>query len=112
MQRVTYHNTLKELQIRLLDEIEDLQNKQKFQHSTTFNRSIQNKIALVKQILLLTERYPKMAVKELLYLIDCRIEGEKILLSNCRTTDVSQIHHENCDNIERIRYIVRKAGKV
>jgi sensor domain CHASE-containing protein len=74
MQCVTSDNTLQDVQKRLLDEIEDSQNKVYPVHSTTFNRSIQNRIVLVKQILRLMERYPKMTVKELLYLIECRIE--------------------------------------
>jgi len=112
MQRVTSDNTLQDLQIRLLDEIEDSQNKIHPNHATTFNRSIENKIVLVKQILRIMERYPNMTVKELLYLVDCRIEGEKILLSDSKTIDVSQIHYDNRDNMERIRFIGRKAGKV
>jgi len=64
-------------------------------------------MVLVKQILRLTERYPNMILKELLYLIDCRIEGEKILLDNARTIDVTQTHYDNLDNMERIRFIVR-----
>ena len=27
------------------------------------------------------DRYPKMTVKELLYLIECRIEGERFVIS-------------------------------
>lgn len=112
MQLVTSNNTLQELQTRLLDEIQDLQNKIHPEHSTTFDRSIQNRIVLLKQIIRLMERYPNVTVNELLYLIDCRIEGEKIVLHHARTTDMSQIHHDNRDSLEYIRFIVRKAGKV
>lgn len=58
------------------------------------------------------ERYPNMTAKELLYLIDCRIEGEKIVLDQARTADLSQIHYDNRDSSEHIRFIVKKAGKV
>jgi len=112
MQLITSDNAVQELQ-RLLDEIEDSQKKIHPNHATTFNRSIENKIVLVKQILRLLERYPKMTVKELLYLIECRIEGEKIVLSSYRwSIEMDQVHYDNRDNLERIRYIVRKAGKV
>jgi hypothetical protein len=112
MQRVTCDNTLEELQRELLDEIEITQRRIHPAHATTFNRSIQNKIVLAKQILRLMERYPKMTVKELLYLIECKIEGEKIVLSYCRSIDMAQVHYGNRDNMEQIRFIIRDAGKV
>jgi hypothetical protein len=43
---------------------------------------MQNKIDHANRILLLMERYPNMTVKELLYLIECRIEGEKFVVSS------------------------------
>jgi hypothetical protein len=39
---------------------------------------MQNKVDHVNRILRLMDRYPQMTVKELLYLIECRTEGEKI----------------------------------
>ena len=44
-----------------------------------FNLTMQNKIDHANRILRIMDRYPEMTVKELLYLIDCRIEGEKLL---------------------------------
>jgi hypothetical protein len=112
MQLITSDGTLQDVQRRLLDEIEISQKKIHPAHATTFNASIQNKIVLAKQILRLIERYPKMTVKELLYLIECRIEGEKIVLSSYRwSIEMDQVHYDNRDNLERLRFIVRDAGK-
>ena len=35
------------------------------------------------RMLRLIDRYPNMTVKDLLYLIECRIEGEKFIISSC-----------------------------
>jgi hypothetical protein len=107
MQCVTPHNTLHDVQKGLLKEIEDTQKRIHPVHSTTFNRSMQNKIDLAKQILCLVVRYPRMTVKELLYLIDCRIEGEEIVLTSYRSSiEMDQVHYDNRDNLERIQFIV------
>ena len=59
------------------------------------------------------ERYPKMTVKELLYLIEFRIENEKIVLSLYRwLIEIDQVHDDNRDNLERIQFIVWDAGKL
>ncbi len=68
---------------------------------------------LAKQILRLMGRYPKMTVKEILYLIEGRIEGEKnssFVLSLVNRND--QVHYDNKDNLERIQFAVWDAGKV
>lgn len=58
-------------------------------------------------------RYPRVTVKELLYLIESRIEGEKIVLSSCHwSVEMNQVHYDNRDNLERIQFIVLDAGKV
>ena len=76
MQKVTWDDTFQMVQKGLLDEIKATERRMHPVHSTMFNSSIQNKIDLAKQILRLMERYPKMTLKDLLYLIECRIEGE------------------------------------
>lgn len=110
MQRVTSDNTLQEIQKGLLDEIEDSEKRIRPAHATTFSGSMQNKIDLAKQILCLMER--DVTVKELLYLIDCKIEGEKVALYYCRSIALAQVHCDIRDNIERIQFIVREAVKV
>lgn len=53
-----------------------------------------------------------MTVKELLYLIECRIEGEKIVLSSYRwSIEMDQVQYDNRDNLERLRFIVWDASK-
>jgi hypothetical protein len=113
MQKVTWDHTFKNVQKGLLDEIKATEKRIHPVHSTTFNRSMQNKIDLAKQILRLMKRYPKMTLKDLLYLIECRIEGEKIVLSSYRwSIEMDQIHYDNRDNLERIQFIVWDAGKL
>jgi hypothetical protein len=59
------------------------------------------------------ERYPKMTVKELLYLIEFRIENEKIVLSLYRwLIEIDQVHDDNRDNLERIQFVFWDAGKL
>ena len=49
------------------------------------------------------DRYPEMTVKELLYLIDCRIEGEKFVISSYRwSVPMLQETYDNRDNLERL----------
>ena len=113
MQKVTWDHTFENVQKGLLDEIKATEKRIHPVHSTTFNSSMQNKIDLAKQILRLMERYPKMTVNELLYLIECKIEGEKIVLSCYRwSIEMDQAHYNNRDNLERIQYVVWDAGKV
>jgi hypothetical protein len=51
------------------------------------------------RILHLMDRYPKMTVKELLYLIDYRIEGEKFVISSYRwSVQMLEVQYDNRDN--------------
>ena len=113
MQKVTWDHTFENVQKGVLNEIKATEKRIHPVHSTTFNSSMQNKIDLAKQILRLMKRYPKMTLKDLLYLIECRIEGEKIVLSSFRwSIEMDQIHYDNRDNLERIQFIVGDAGKL
>ena len=113
MQKVSWDHTFENVQKGLLDEIKVTEKRIHPVYSLTFNRSMQNKIDLAKQILRLMERYPKMTVNEMLYLIECKIEGEKIVLSYYRwSIEMDQVHYDNRDNLERIQFIVLDAGKV
>jgi hypothetical protein len=69
---------LQEVRIRLLDEIKVTKKRIHRDLHPLFNLTMQNKVDHVNRILRLMDRYPQMTVKELLYLIECRTEGEKI----------------------------------
>ena len=63
---------------------------------------MQNKIDHANRVLRLMDRYPKMTVKGLLYLIECRIEGEKFVISSyCWSVQMLQEKYDNRDNLER-----------
>ena len=54
------------------------------------------------------DRYPNMTVEELFYLIACRIEGEKFVVSCYRwSVPMLQETYDNRDNLERLQYLVR-----
>jgi len=69
---------LQEVRIRLLDEIKVTKKRIHRDLHPLFNLTMQNKVDHANRILRLMDRYPQMTVKELLYLIECRTEGEKI----------------------------------
>ena len=74
---------------------------------------MQNKIYRVNRILRLMDRYPKLTVEKLFYLIACRIEGEKFVISSYRwSVPMLQETYDNRDNLERLQYLVWDAGKV
>jgi hypothetical protein len=52
-------------------------------------------------------------VKELLFLIECRIEGEKFVISSYRwSVPMLQETYDNRDNLERLQFLVWDEGKV
>jgi hypothetical protein len=72
---------------------------------------MQNKIDHGNRILRLMDRYPNMTVEELFYLIACRIEGEKFVISSYRwSVQMLQEQYDNRDNLERLQYLVWDAG--
>jgi hypothetical protein len=84
MQSVIADNRLQAVQTRLLEEIKATKKRIYPALHPLFNLTMQNKIDHANRILRLMDRYPEMTVKELLYLIECRIEGEKFVISNYR----------------------------
>ena len=57
------------------------------------------------------DRYPDMSIKDLLFLIECRIEGEKFVTSSYRwSVQMLQEQYDNRDNLERLQYLVWDAG--
>jgi hypothetical protein len=54
-----------------------------------------------------------MTVKELLFLIERRIEGEKFVISSYRwSVQMLQEQYDNRDNLERLQFLVWDEGKV
>ena len=112
MQRVIPHNWL-QVRTRLLEEIKATKKRINPVHHPLFNLTMENKIDHANRILRLMDRYPNMTVKELLYLIECRIEGEKFVISSYRwSVQMLQEQYDNRDNLERLQFLVRDAGKV
>ena len=74
---------------------------------------MQNKIDHANRILRLIDRYPNMTVKDLLYLIECRIEGDKFVISSYRwSVQMLQEQYDNRDNLERLQFLVWDEGKL
>jgi len=113
MQCITPDNRLQEVRTRLLEEIKATQKRIHRDLHPLFNLTMQNKIDHANRILRLMDQYPKMTVKELLYLIECRIEGEKFVISSYRwSIQMLQDQYDNRDNLERLQFLVWDAGKV
>ncbi len=113
MQTVIVDNRVQEVRTRLLEEIKATQKRIHPVHANTFNNSMKNKIDHANQILHLMDRYPNMTVKDLLYLIECRIEGEKFVIHSYRwSVQALQVQYDNRDNLERLYFIVWHAGKM
>jgi hypothetical protein len=106
-------NRLHAVRIRLLEEIKATQKKIHPDLHPLFNLTMQNKIDHANRILRIMDRYPNMTVKELLYLIECRIEGEKFVISSYRwSVQMLQEQYDNRDNLERLQFLVWDEGKV
>ena len=113
MQRVIPDIRLQEVRARLLEEIKATKKRIHPDLHPLFNLTMQNKIDHANRILRLMDKYPKMTVKELLYLIECRIEGEKFVISSYRwSVQMLQEQYDNRDNLERLQFIVWDADKV
>jgi len=51
--------------------------------------------------------------KDLLFTIECRIEGEKFVISSYRwSVQMLQEQYDNRDNLERLQFLVWDEGKV
>jgi len=96
----------------LLEDIQDQQRQIFPDHAPTFNNSLKNKIRLIREILRILDRYHKITIKQILYLIECKIEGEKFLLDFYNTVELTDPHFDNMDNLEHIRFLIRQSGKV
>jgi hypothetical protein len=104
---------LQAVRTRLLDEIKATEKRIHRDLHPLFNLTMQNKIDHANRILRLMDRYPNLTVKELLFLIECRIEGEKFVISSYRwSVQMLQEQYDNRDNLERLQFLVWDAGKV
>ena len=113
MQSVVSDNRLQDVQTRLLEEIKATKKRIHRDLHPLFNLTMQNKMDHANQILRLMDRYPEMTVKELLFLVECRIEGEKFVISSYRwSVPMLQETYDNRDNLERLQFLVWDAGKV
>jgi hypothetical protein len=113
MQRVIPNIRFQAIQTRLLDEIKATKKRMNPVLHPLFNLTMQNKIDHANRILGLMDRYPNLTVKDLLYLIECRIEGEKFVISSYRwSVPMLQETYDNRDNLEMLQFLVWDEGKV
>jgi hypothetical protein len=113
MQSVVQDNRLEYVRTRVLEEIKATKKRINPVLHPLFNLTMQNKIDHANRILRLLDRYPNMTVKELLYLIECRIEGEKFVISSYRwSVQMLQEQYDNRDNLEWLQFLVWDEGKV
>ena len=111
LQSVIPDNRVQDVRTRLLEEIKATKRRMHPVLHTLFNLTMQNKIDHANRILRLMDRYPNMTVEELFYLIACRIEGEKFVVSCYRwSVPMLQETYDNRDNLERLQYLVWDAG--
>jgi hypothetical protein len=111
MQTVILDNTLQAVRARLLEEIKATKKRIHRDLHPLFNLTMQNKIDHANRILRLMDRYPNMTVKELLFLIECRIEGEKFVISSYRwSVPMLQETYDNRDNLEMLQFLVWHKG--
>ena len=111
MQRVIPENRLQDVRTRLLEEIKATMKRKHPVNHPLFNLTMQNKIDHANRILRLMDRYPNITVEELFYLIACRIEGEKFVVSSYRwSVPMLQETYDNRDNLEMLQYLVWDAG--
>ena len=104
---------LQAVRTRLLEEIKATQKRIHRDVHPLFNLTMQNKIDHANRILGLMDKYPEMTSKESLFLIECRIEGEKFVISSYRwSVQMLQEQYDNRDNLERFQFLVWDAGKV
>ena len=111
MQSVVQDNRLLDVRTRLLEEIKATKKRMHPLHHPLFNLTMQNKIDHANRILRLMDRHPNMTVEELFYLIACRIEGDKFVISSYRwSVPMLQETYDNRDNLERLQFLVWHEG--
>ncbi len=111
MQTIIPDNRLQAVRTRLLDEIKASKKRINPVHHPLFNLTMKNKIEHANRIMRVMDRYSNITVEELFYLIACRIEGEKFVISSYRwSVPMLQETYDNRDNLERLQYLVWDAG--
>jgi hypothetical protein len=111
LQSVISDNKLQAVRARLLEEINATEKRINPVHHPLFNLTMQNKIDHANRILRLMDRYPEMTVKELLFSIESRIEGEKFVVSSYRwSVQMLQETYNNRDNLEMLQFLIWHEG--
>ena len=111
MQSVVQDNRLQDVQTRLLEEIKATKKRIHSVLHPLFNLTMQNKIEHANRLLRFMDCYPRMTIKDLLYLIECRIEGEKFIISSYRwSVPMLQETYDNRDNLEMLQFLVWHEG--
>jgi hypothetical protein len=111
MLSVVPENKLEAIRKRLIEEIDVTRKRKHPSLHPLFNLTMENKIDHTNRILLLMDRYPEMTVKELLFLIESRIEGEKFVISSFRwSVPMLQETYDNRDNLEMLKFLVWHEG--
>jgi hypothetical protein len=111
MQSVIEDNRLIDVRTRLLEEIKATNKRIHPVLHPLFNLTMQNKIDHANRILRLMDRYPCLTGKDLLFLIECRIEGEKFVISSYRwSVPMLQETYDNRDNLEMLQFLVWHEG--
>ena len=111
MQSVIPDIRLQEVRARLLEEIKATKKRIHPDLHPLFNLTMQNKIDHANRILRLMDKYPEMTPKELLFLIESRIEGEKFVISSyCWSVPMLQETYDNRDNLEMLQFLVWHEG--
>ena len=107
MQSVVQDNRLQDVRTRLLEEIKTTRKRIHPVHHPLFDLTMQNKIDHANRILRLINSYPNMTVQELFYLIACRIEGEKFVISSYHWS-VPML--QETYNLERLQFLLWHVG--
>jgi len=111
MQSVIQKNKLQAIRRRLIEEIEATRKRIHRDLHPLFNLTMKNKIDHATRILRLMDRYLDMTAKELLFLIESRIEGEKFVISSYRwSVPMLQETYDNRDNLEVLQFLVWHEG--
>jgi hypothetical protein len=111
MQSVIPDNRLLAVRTRLLEEIKTTKKRINPVHHPLFNLTMQNKLDHANRILRLMDQYPNLTVNELLFLIECRIEGDKFVISSYRwSVPMLQEQYDNRDNLEILQFLVWHEG--
>lgn len=108
-----WSDELQELESKFLKEIESLEKEIHPEHSPTFIRIIEKKIALLREILCIVEANPNITLQELAELVDHKLETEERALKNAKRVLDSDVIFDSIRILDWIRYLIReKNGRI